>query len=161
MEREEKKQLMMNCSRCMAWRGFNKEEIIQALKYFMYLKEKIDGRIKGRGCADRRPQQEYTKKIDTSSPTALLAAIMLTYMIDAFKKRDVATFTIQGAFLQTNMPKGEDDVHVILDGQLVELLAKSLPETYQKYFHQRQGQAYSYCHVNVAIYGTLRAAFLF
>ena len=72
----------------------------------MHLKEKRDGRIKGRGCDDGRPQQAYTKKIDTSSPTALLAAIILTCMIGAFEKRHDATVDIPGAFLQTKMPKG-------------------------------------------------------
>jgi len=28
----------------------------------MFLKEKRDGTIKARGCADGRPQREYTKK---------------------------------------------------------------------------------------------------
>ena len=88
------------------WYELTKEEKTKALKYLMYLKEKRDGRIKGRGCADGRPQQVYTKTIDTSLPTALLAAIILTCMIDAFKKRDIATVDIPGAFLQTKMPKG-------------------------------------------------------
>ena len=50
---------------------------------------------------------------------------MLTCMIDAFEKRDVATVDIPRAFLQTKMPKEEEDVHVILDGRMAELLAKS------------------------------------
>ena len=54
--------------------------------------------------------------IDASSQTTSLAAIMLMCMIDAFKKRDVATVDITGTFLQTKMPKREDDMHVILDG---------------------------------------------
>ena len=37
-----------------------------------------------------------------------LTAIMLTCMIDAFEKRDVATVDIPGAFLQTKMPKEEN-----------------------------------------------------
>ena len=55
---------------------------------------------------------------------------MLTCMIDAFKKRDVAKIDIPGAFLQTKMLKGEDGVHVILNGQMTELLANIDPETY-------------------------------
>ena len=73
----------------------------------MNLKEKRDGRIKGRGCANEQSQQEYTDKIDTSSPTVLLAAIMLTCMIDAFERRNNASVNIQEAFLQTKMPKGK------------------------------------------------------
>ena len=143
------------------WHELSKEERVKALKYLMYLKEKRDGKIKGRGCADGRPQRLYTTKSETSSPTASLAGIMLTCMIDAFEKRDVATVDIPGAFLQTKMPKDEDDVHVILDGRMAELLAKIAPDTYQEYVHQNRGQSYIYCKVNVAIYGTLKAALLF
>ena len=60
-------------------------------------------------------------------------------MIDAFEKRDVATVHIPGAFLQTKMPKGEEDVHVMLVGRMAQLLANIAPETYQEYVHQRQG----------------------
>ena len=45
------------------------------------------------------------KKIDKSSSTASLAAIMLTCMIDVSERSDVATINISGAFLQTKMPK--------------------------------------------------------
>ena len=86
---------------------------------------------------------------------------MLTGMINTFEKRDVATVDIPGEFLQTKMPKGEDDVHVILDGQMTELHANIAPETYQEDVHQRQGQAYICCRVNDSIHGTLKAALLF
>ncbi|KAL7525565.1 hypothetical protein ACHAXR_001062 [Thalassiosira sp. AJA248-18] len=86
------------------WHELTKEERSRALKYLMYLKEKQVGRIKGQGCADGRPQRLYTDKIETSSPTASLVGIMLTCMIDAFKRRHVATINIPGAFLQTKMP---------------------------------------------------------
>ena len=86
---------------------------------------------------------------------------MLTCMIDAYEGRDVATVDTPGAFLQTRMPASEKDVHVILDGRMAELLAKIDPKTYHEYVHQRRGQAYIFCKVNVAIYGTLKAALLF
>ena len=38
------------------WFDLTTEERSAALKYLMYLKEKRDGRIKGRGCADGRKQ---------------------------------------------------------------------------------------------------------
>ena len=86
---------------------------------------------------------------------------MLTCMIDESEKRDVATVDIPGAFLQTKMSKEGKDVHVVLDGRMAKLLAKIAPETYQEYASQKRGQAYIYCRVNVAIYGTLKAALLF
>ena len=96
----------------------------------MYLKEKRDGRIKGRGCADGRPQRLYTVKGESSSPTATHAGLILTCIIDAFEGRDVATVDIPGAFLQAKLPPDEEKIHVVLDGRMAELLAKISPETY-------------------------------
>ena len=39
------------------WYELTKEESTKALKYLMYLKDKRDRRIKGRGCADGRLQE--------------------------------------------------------------------------------------------------------
>jgi hypothetical protein len=43
-----------------------------ALKYLMFLKQKRCGKIKGRGCADGRPQRNYTTKEELSSPTVAI-----------------------------------------------------------------------------------------
>ena len=115
------------------WHQLIKEERIRALKYLMYLKEKRDGKVKGRGCVNRQSQRLYTHRIEASSSTPALTAIMLTSTIDAFEKRDVATVDIPGAFLQTKMPKEEEDVQVILDGRMAKLIA---PETYQESVNQ-------------------------
>jgi hypothetical protein len=45
------------------------EERKGALRYLMFLKRKQCGTIKGRGCADRRPQRDHMSKEETSSPT--------------------------------------------------------------------------------------------
>ena len=42
------------------WYELNADERANALKYLMYLKEKRNGDIKGRGCADGRSQRIYT-----------------------------------------------------------------------------------------------------
>jgi hypothetical protein len=143
------------------WYELSKEERAGALKYLMYLKEKRDGRIKGRGCADGRKQRAYIPKAEASSPTATLMAIMLTCMIDAYEKRDVATVDIPGAFLQAKVPEEDRDIHVVLDGRMAELLGKISPVDYQKYVHQHRGQSHIYCKLNVSLYGTLKAALLF
>jgi hypothetical protein len=161
MEKELKQIHDMDGFQPKHWFELTKEERARALKYLMYLKEKRDGNVKGRGCADGRPQRVYTPKSETSSPTASLAGMIMTCVIDAYEGRDVATLDIPGAFLQTRMPPTEDKVHVVLDGRMAELLAKISPETYQEYVHHKRGQAYIYCLLNVALYGTLKAAVLF
>ena len=52
------------------------EERKKTLRYLMFTKEKCDGTIKARGCADRRSQQEYTDKADTSPPTVSLEEML-------------------------------------------------------------------------------------
>jgi hypothetical protein len=44
---------------------------------------------------------------------------------------------------------------------MAKLLAKISSETYQKYVYHRRGQPLIYCRLNVALYGTLKAALLF
>ena len=52
------------------WYELTKEERTKARRYLMYLKEKRDEGIKGRGCAGGQPWRTCTNKIDTSLPTA-------------------------------------------------------------------------------------------
>jgi hypothetical protein len=90
-----------------------------ALRYLMFLKEKRCGKIKGRGCADGRPQWDYISKEDTSSPTVVTEALILSCLIDAIKKLDVATCDIPGAFMQSDM---EGDVVMKLEGVMSEVI---------------------------------------
>jgi len=59
------------------------EQQRKALAYLMFLKEKRDGSIKGRGRADGRKQRGWMDKEDTSSPTVSIQALILSCMIDA------------------------------------------------------------------------------
>jgi len=49
----------------------------------MFLKEKCDGTINAHGCANGRPQWEYTTKDKVSSPMVSLEAMMLSCDLDA------------------------------------------------------------------------------
>jgi len=53
----------------------------KALRYLMFMKEKRDGTIKSRGCADGH--HIYTQKEEARSPTVSLEAMMLSCGIDA------------------------------------------------------------------------------
>tara|TARA_B110001452_G_C15126656_1_gene392625 strand:- start:100 stop:396 length:297 start_codon:yes stop_codon:yes gene_type:complete len=69
------------------------------LGYLMFLKRKQEGKIKTRGCADERPQQEYISKLEPSSPTVKTHALFISCIIDAMGKRKVVIADIPGAFL--------------------------------------------------------------
>ena len=76
------------------WHKLTKEESAFALKYLMYPKEKRDGRVKGCWCTDGRPQRIYTSEVKCSFPTASLARLIMTCVIDAYNWRDIATVDI-------------------------------------------------------------------
>ena len=60
--------------------------------------------MKGRGCVDGRPQQEYITKEESSSTTVSFYALMGTCVMDSLDDRKVITVDIPGEFLQENWP---------------------------------------------------------
>lgn len=61
-------------------------ERIDALQYLMFLQQKRDGTIKGRGCADGRKQRSHIGKSEASSPTISTEAVFLIITIAAKEK---------------------------------------------------------------------------
>ena len=53
----------------------------------MFLKRKQYGKMKGRGCANRLPQQEYITKEESTSPTVSLYALMGSCVMDEMDKK--------------------------------------------------------------------------
>ena len=134
------------------------DQVRKALGYLMYLKRKRCGKIKGRGCADGRPQRAYIDKEDSSSPTVSTDAVFYTAIIDAVERRHVVIADIPGAFMHSDM---DPNVHMRLDGILAELLLEIAPETYLPYVTYEKGKPVIYVEMLKALYGTLRAARLF
>jgi hypothetical protein len=79
-----------------------REEKQNALHYLMCLKKRC-GRIKGRGCADRRKQRVCKTKKETSVPTVATETLMLSSIIDAKERRAVEMADIPGALMQADM----------------------------------------------------------
>ncbi len=136
----------------------SKDERQAALQYLMFLKQRRNGVIKGRSCADGRKQRNYTTKEEASSPTVAVEALLLLCVIDAQEGRDVATADIPGAFMQADM---EDVVHMKLEGLMGELLVKIDPAPYRKHVLMEKGKQVLYVELKKALYGTLKAALLF
>jgi hypothetical protein len=67
-----------------------------ALEYLIFQKEKQCGKIKGRGYANGRKQQEFLNKEDMTSPTVMMESVMLSCMIDAKEAWSVAMANIPG-----------------------------------------------------------------
>ena len=93
----------------------------KSLDFLMFLKKKLDGKIKGIGCDDGRKQREKIKKEYASSPTVAIKYFMLSCIIYAKGNRDVEIVGILGSFLHVDM----DEYFIMtLSGKWCNLLCK-------------------------------------
>jgi hypothetical protein len=63
--------------------SLNQNKKRSALRAINLIKEKRDGRLKGRTVANGRPQHSLYDKSETSSPTVSTDALMLSILIEA------------------------------------------------------------------------------
>jgi hypothetical protein len=136
----------------------SKDEKRAALQYLMYLKQKRNGKIKGRGCADGRKQRVYKSKEESSSPTVAIESLFLTATIDAKEGRSTVTCNIPGAFLHADM---DEVLHMRIDGPMAKLLLDIDRELYAPFMTEENGKPVIYVKLEKALYGTLQAALLF
>jgi hypothetical protein len=101
-----------------------------ALESLVLLKEKRDGTVKGRTCADGRKQRETAEPGATTSPTVSLESVLVTSTIEAYEGREVAVVDIPGAYLSVDMDEG---VIMLMLVRLAELMVKTAPNIYRKY----------------------------
>ena len=72
------------------------EQKRKALLVLLFLILKRDGStIKGRACADGRPQRIWTEKLDASSPSIVIEALFYTLIVNEMEGIDVALVTWQ------------------------------------------------------------------
>ena len=124
----------------------------------MFLQRKRTGVFKGRGCANGCKQQIYMNKDQVSAPAVATKLLFLTCLIDAIEKRNVATMDIPGAFMQADM---DEEVHMKLEGKMVDILHKIDPKLYTQYTCIEKGKKTLYVRLRKALYGTIQAAMLF
>ena len=108
----------------LSWKNLTWDIRKQALGYLMFLKRKRSGKMKGRGCADGRPQRECITKEESSSPTVSLYAFMGSCLMDAIDGRKVITVDIPGAFLQGDWPQDEHPGYIMFEGIMVDMICK-------------------------------------
>ena len=127
-----------------------------ALRAINLIKEKRCGRLKGHTVADGRPQKGLYKKSETASPTVSTDALMVSIIVDAFERRDVATADIAGAYLKAYM---KDFTIMKFTGTSVDILCSMKPE-YKDYITIESGVKVLYVRLVKAIYGCVQSALL-
>jgi hypothetical protein len=132
------------------------DEKMGALRALNLLKEKRNGDLKGRTVADGSKQKGMYPKSKTASPTVNIAALMLTILIDAYERRDVATADVAGAYLKATMP---DRVIIKFVGESVDILLKMEP-LYERFVTIEKGVKVLYARLKKALYGCVQSALL-
>jgi hypothetical protein len=128
----------------------------------MFLKEKCDGKIKGRTVAGGNKQRDYISKEDASSPTVATESILLSCIIDAEEERDVAVIDIPNAFVQTRVEDEKDMAIIKLRGVLVDILVEIAPDVYKSYATtDKKGVRQLLVQCQNALYGTMVASLLY
>jgi hypothetical protein len=105
----EMKQLhLRNTVKSKHWHELSQVQRQTVLESHMFLKQKRDGKIKGRTVAGGNKQCDYLYKEDACSSTVATAAVLLSCIIDAKEARDVAVVEIPNACVQTRVENEKD-----------------------------------------------------
>jgi hypothetical protein len=139
-------------------RDLSQKEKDEALSSLIFLKEKRNGDIKARSCANGSVQREHVAKDEVASPTVSLESVFVTSTIDAREGREVVVIDIPGAFLHAH---NDDYVIMKMNGTLAELMAKTDPKLYRKYLSDERGKKVLYLRLRKALYGMMKSALLF
>lgn len=127
-----------------------------ALRALNLVKEKRNGKLKGRTCADGRSQRSLYDKSQTASPTVSNDALILSIIIEAFEGRDVATADVAGAYLKAHM---DDFVVMKFVGTSVRILCELNPSHEQNVVFEN-GVEVLYARLIKALYGCVKSALL-
>ena len=88
------------------------------------IKEKRNGILKGRTCADGRKQRAWYSEEETTSPTVSNDSLMALLTLSAVEKRKIATWDVEGAYL---LAEQDDFVLVKFSGKSVDILCQVDP----------------------------------
>jgi hypothetical protein len=151
-----------NTFKPMHWSKLTDIQRQTVLESHMFLKEKRDGKIKGRTVAGGNKQRDYISKEDASSPTVATESVLLSCIIDAEEERDVAVIDIPNAFVQTRVEDEKDMAIIKLRGVLVDILVEIAPDVYKSYATtDKKGVRQLLVQCQNALYGTMVASLLY
>jgi hypothetical protein len=144
------------------WRKLSQVQRQTVLESYMFLKQKWDGKIKGRTVAGHNRQGGYISKEDASSPTLAMESVLLSCIIDAEEERDVAVVDIPNTFVQTRVENEKDIACIKIRGILVDILVEIAPDVYKSYvLKDKKGSKHLLVQCQNALYDTMVASLLY
>ena len=128
----------------------------------MFLKEKRDGKMKARTVANSNKQRSHTCKEAASLPTVASESVLLTCIIDAEERRNVAVIDIPNGFIRTHVEDEKDMAFIKICVVLVDILVGIAPEVYKPYVtRDKKVVTQLLVQCQNALYGTMVARSLF
>ena len=146
------KQVFKQCDANNLYKAAKRE----ALNLITMIKQKRDGKIKGRACADGRKQRWYINKDDISSPMVQLESFMITILIDAHERWDVATADVVGAYLLASI---DDYMIVKISGASTDIMCQ-VDTKYRDFIVYEKGKPTLYLQLSKALYGCMQSGLL-
>ena len=136
-----------------------KDQKYKALHAINLIKEKRCGRIKGRTCADGRPQRAYVPREEATSPTVSIEALMATLVIDTKEKHNVAIFDVPGAYLHADIPKTKF-VLLKLEDEFIKIICDINPDYIPYVRTEKNGKKVLYLQLLKVLYRCIESALL-
>ena len=129
-----------------------------ALSAINLIKEKRSGKLKGRTCANVRPQRCYITKEDASSPTIYLEYSFTSLIVTVHEGRDVVIFDVPREYLNADMP---EDKFILLkvEVEFVDIMLEVKPK-HNKNVCVENGVKVIYLRLLKALHGCMESALL-
>ena len=101
-------------------------------------------------------------KEDIASPTAAPESAVITSVVDAYERREVATVDVPNAFMQAHIDTKPGDPRVVLvtRGDVVDMLCKLDPKLYEPFVEHKKGKKVLFLIVHRAVYGLVQSPML-
>ncbi len=132
------------------------------LESHMFIVRKRSGETKARLVGGGIKQCDYLSKEDSSSATTATESVLLTSIVGAAEKRDVAIVDIPNAFIQMRVENEKDCIIICIQGVGVDWLVGIAPKVYSQYVTVRKkGEKQLLVECTNAIFGKMVAALLY
>ena len=130
------------------WHKLTRKQQARMVEAFIFLTEKRSGEIKAQKVLGGNVQRNYIRKDEASSPTAYMESVIMTAVIDAKERRDVAKEGIPNALCQMMITDKDVKRQIIvrLQGLVVDILCEIAPEVYLEYITTNKKGKKHYCY---------------
>ena len=137
------------------------EQQRRAFESIMHVKHKRDDSKKARICSDGRKQRLTMRKDESAPPTVCTDSVFITAAVEASEWRRTAVVDLLRAYLSTDMDD-EEEVLMVLRGDLTNMMALVAPEVYRKYVAATpDGKPVLHVTLCKALHGCLNSALMF